>query len=137
MRKNLGRDEMFWRIGNEESEELLRDLRKVENVNFQDEMGISYLQVACLTHNTEAVRILLERGANPNVTDTKGGAPVLRAIGSINDQAVPILELLLQYGLDLNAVHPDGLTVREMIKAFDDEEYNRLIEKYDKRNLIK
>lgn len=129
---NLGRDEMFWRLGHEKTEKLLKDLNNIENVNFQDEKGLSYLHVACAAHYTDAVKILLERGANPNVTDSRGRMPVFAAIGSINDQAVSILELLLQHGLDLNFVRRNGATVREMIQSFDDNDYNCLIEKYDK-----
>lgn len=125
-------DEIFCRLGHEQSGELLEELRKVENVNFQDETGISYLQVACGHHNTEAVRILLERGAVPNITDNRRHMPVFMAIGSRNDQNCNILELLLQQGLDLNKVRHDGVTVREMIRSFCNEDYNRLVEKYDK-----
>ncbi len=58
-----------------------------------------------------------------------GSAP---AIGRVNDQAAPILELLLQHGLDLDFVRRDGVTVRDMIRSFDNDDFNRLIEKYDK-----
>lgn len=53
-------------------------------------------------------------------------------LGRVNDQAAPILELLLQHGLDLDLVRRDGVTVRDMIRSFDDADFNRLIEKYDK-----
>lgn len=49
----------------------------MKNPNFQDDKGISYLHRACQTHNIEAIKILLELGANPNITDKRGFSPVL------------------------------------------------------------
>lgn len=132
MSMNLGRDEIIWRLGHEKSAELLEELRNAENVNFQDETGLSYLFVACSSHYTDAVKLLLERGADPNLGDNRGRMPVFAAIGSVNDQAAPILELLLQHGLNLDFVRRDGVTVRDMIRSFDDDDFNRLVEKYDK-----
>ncbi len=39
MSYNLGRDEMFWRIGNEDSRKLLYDIEKLESIVFADDSG--------------------------------------------------------------------------------------------------
>lgn len=125
----FNRDEIFFRLGVEKSEELLEKIRDVKNPNFQDDKGISYLHRACQTHYIEAIKILLELGANPNITDKRGFSPVLEAIGSINENNNEILELLLKHGLDLNRTEGD-MTLKEQIESFDDDEMNKIIKKY-------
>lgn len=125
----FNRDEIFFRLGVEKSEELLEKIRDVKNPNFQDDKGISYLHRACQTHYIEAIKILLELGANPNITDKRGFSPVLEAIGSINENNNEILELLLKHGLDLDRTEGD-MTLKEQIESFDDDEMNKIIKKY-------
>lgn len=125
----FNRDEIFFRLGVEKSEELLEKIRDVKNPNFQDDKGISYLHRACQTHYIEAIKILLELGANPNITDKRGFSPVLEAIGSINENNNEILKLLLKHGLDLDRTEGD-MTLKEQIESFDDDEMNKIIKKY-------
>lgn len=125
----FNRDEIFFRLGVEKSEELLDKIRDVKNPNFQDDKGISYLHRACQTHYIEAVKILLELGANPNITDKRGFSPVLEAIGSINENNIEILELLLKHGLDLDRTEGD-MTLKKQIESFDDDEMNKIVKKY-------
>lgn len=125
----FNRDEIFFRLGVEKSEELLEMIRNVENPNFQDDKGISYLHMACQTHYFDAIKILLELGANPNITDKRGFSPILEAIGRINENNNEILEIMLKYGLDLNRIEGD-MSLKEQIEMFDDEEMNKIIEKF-------
>lgn len=39
MSYNLGRDEIFWRIGNEETPELLNAISQLDKVDFRDDEG--------------------------------------------------------------------------------------------------
>lgn len=130
MSYNSGRDKIFWRLGHEKSDELLNELNNLENVNFQDEWGISYLQVACRSQYLEAVEVLLKKGADPNITNNRGFNPILSALGVINENNTGILELFLKYGLDLNSPHRDS-TLKEMIESFEENEWNSLIKKYE------
>lgn len=130
MSRMLGRDEVFWRLGHEKSDELLETLKNLENVNFQDEMGISYLFVACDSHYVEAIAILLEKGADPNLTDNRGRDPILGAIGRKNSNNAKILEIFLEHGLDLNRIKGE-VTLKELIQSFEEEELNDIIKKYD------
>lgn len=124
----FNRDEVFFRLGVEKSEDLLQALRNVENPNFQDDKGISYLHRACQTHYVEAIKILLELGANPNINDMQGNSPILEATGSVNENNNKILELMLEYGLDLDKTEGD-MTLKEMLESFGDDEVNKIIEK--------
>lgn len=125
------RDEIFFRLGIEKSEELLQKIRCADNPNFQDDMGFSYLHRACQAHYLEAIEVLLKMGADPNITDKRGHSPILEAIGSINENNNAILKLMLEYGLNLDKME-GGVTLREHIESFDDDEMNRIISKYHK-----
>lgn len=123
------RDEIFFRLGVEQSDDLLQKLRSVDEPDFQDDKGISYLHRACQSHYLEAIKILLELGANPNINDKRGFSPVLDAIGKINESNNAILEMMLQHGLDLDKMEGD-ITLKEMIESFDDDEMNKIVERY-------
>ena len=125
----FNRDEVFFRLGVEKSEDLLQTLRNVKNPNFQDDKGISYLHRACQAHNVEAIKILLELGANPNINDLQGTSPILEAIGRINENNNEILEIMLQHGLDLEKME-GGMTLKDMIESFKDDEMNKIVKKY-------
>lgn len=125
----FNRDEVFFRLGVEKSEDLLQMLRNVKNPNFQDDKGFSYLHRACQAHYVEAIKILLELGANPNINDMRGFSPILEAIGRINENNNEILEIMLKYGLDLDKMEGD-MTLKEKIESFKKDEMNKIIKKY-------
>lgn len=123
------RDEIFFRLGIEKSDDLLQKLKNIDNPNYQDTKGISYLHRACQRHYVEAIKILLELGANPNINDNRGFSPILEAIGMINENNNTILEMMLQHGLDLDKMEGD-ITLKERIESFKDDEMNKLVQKY-------
>ena len=127
--KMFHRDEIFFRLGVEKSEDLLQLLRNTKNPNFQDDMGLSYLHMACQSHYVEAIKILLELGADPNINDERGFSPILEAIGSINENNNEILEIMLEHGLDLDKMEGD-MTLKEKMESFKDDEMNKIIKKY-------
>lgn len=129
MSKNLGRDDIFYRLGHEKSDELLNVLKKLENVNFQDEEGTSYLHIACSSHYVDAISILLEKGADPNCNDKEGYSPILSAIGVLNDNNAAILDLMLKFGLNLDKLEGE-ITLKETIESFEDDELNKVIENH-------
>ena len=128
----LGRNDIFWRLGHEKSDELLSLLKDLENVNFQDKMGLSYLYMACSSHYLEAITILLEKGANPNLTDNRGREPILAAIGRKSDNNAKILETFLNYGLDLTRIKED-ISLKELIQSFEEDELNDVIKKFEEK----
>lgn len=123
------RDEIFFRLGIEKSEELLQKIRCAENPNFQDTLGFSYLHRACQAHYLAAIEVLLKMGANPNIDDKRGHSPILQALGSINENNNAILELMLEYGLDLDKMEGE-MTLKEHIESFKKDEWNRIIDRY-------
>jgi ankyrin repeat protein len=57
--------------------------------------------------NLDAVRLLLEAGANPNARVEDHDTPLLRAVGQKEE---PIVSLLLEHGADPNLVNDQGKT---------------------------
>ena len=73
--------------------------------------GRSPLCEACGSGRADAVRALLELGAEVRFTDSDGCTPLHRAAGLWDEQeAVEVSRLLLEAGADLNAVDGDGKT---------------------------
>lgn len=130
MSYQLGRDEMFWRLAHENTAKLILDINKLENVEFKDEKGYSYLHVAAGSWNVEAVQALLQKGANPNCLDNRGHSPIFRAIGRIHENNAAILRLFLEHGLELDRIEGD-MTIRETIASFEDEELNEVIRSFE------
>lgn len=71
--------------------------------------GMTPLMLASFCHQASTVRLLLERGANPNATDRRGWTALRYGIGSGAIEADTV-RALLEHGADVNARAPDGLT---------------------------
>ena len=124
--------EIFKKYEKVSTEDILNELKQVKNPNYQDKKGYSYLHIACMMHNVEAVKILLDLGANPNITDKIGAQPILSAIGRKNENNPTILELMFQYGLNVDLPMRDK-SLKEVIESFGNNEYNEIIKKYYKK----
>lgn len=126
-----GRNELIWKISHdEETDELISEIKNCQDVNYSDNEGYTYLHYAALEHKSKVIKALLEKGANPNCVGKCGNVPILHALGRINEKNGEILQMFLDYGLDLDMLHA-GETIREVIFSFEDPEYNEIIEKYD------
>lgn len=68
------------------------------DVNVQDSKGQSLVFYAVKYKNVEALRLLLEAHANPNIKNKKNESPLFQALGEENNE--PIITLLLQKGAD-------------------------------------
>lgn len=124
-----GRDEIFFRLGVEQSDDLLQKIKTAENPNFQDDNGISYLHRACQSHYLEAIELLLNLGADPNMNDKRGFSPILSAIGRIHENNNTILEMMLQHGLNLDKME-GNMTLKAKVESFGDDEMNKIVKKY-------
>ena len=67
----------------------------------------SALVIAVLDNRRAAARLLLDRGANPNLAGSDGATPLMAAamVGSL-----PLLQLLLEAKAEVNATTPKGFT---------------------------
>lgn len=126
--KQNGRDEVFYRLGNEpDDEKLVKLASHVEDPNKADNDGLTYLHVAASDYKVNAAEALLKRGANPNCVDDRGHTPLSYAIGSMHPNCAKMVEVLIQYGADLD-FDLGEMTIRETIISFEDPELMRFVE---------
>ena len=68
----------------------------------------SALSLACRIGNVDAMNVLLNAGADPNITDADGNTPLHHAIeGSCSKQT---LEVIIGHGADVNTTNKNGIT---------------------------
>lgn len=73
------------------------------NLNDQNERGWTPLIVACYHGNFNIANLLLENGANPNLTNYKGTTPLMYAKDyCIKNDDYKIIDLLISNGADMN-----------------------------------
>ena len=124
--------EIFKKYEKVSTEDILNELKQVTNPNYQNNDGNTYLHIACMMHNVEAVKILLDLGADPNIIVNRGAQPILSAIGSKIENNLKILELMFQHGLNVDLPMRDK-SLKEVIESFGNNEYNEIIKKYYKK----
>ena len=124
MLDEYGREIYTHMISNEAEETALKALYAVDDVNKEDRYGYSYLTFACVGHKAKVIEELLRMGADPN----HKSHPLLKALGRKNKDNPAILELFIQYGVDLKA-DVNGSTVEETIRSFGDKALNQILDK--------
>ena len=72
-------------------------------------------------------RLLLEKGADPNCVDRNGSTPLSYAIGKRHSNLIEMVQVLLDYGADLDYKRKDR-TIRDTIRMFQDSELERFVE---------
>lgn len=110
-------------------EEILEDVKKIDDPNRINDQGYSYLHFACSGHNMDIIRILLELGADPNLPNINGWPAIINAIGMKSEKNPEILKLMLSYGLDLNQVIK-GKTLKTSIEEFPGE-YKEIMDSWE------
>jgi ankyrin repeat protein len=88
--------------------------------------GFTALHLACFFGGTDAVRVLLEAGADPNPPQDNplSVAPLHSAAAARDREAV---RLLLEAGADPNAQQQGGFTALDAAKHHDDAEMTELL----------
>jgi ankyrin repeat protein len=88
--------------------ELRRLLEQGEDMGARDKLGDTPLHVAIQEGHTQAARLLIERGADPDARGSHWGPLTAAAVRG----NVPIVRLLLARGADVNGrLHPGEQTV--------------------------
>jgi ankyrin repeat protein len=89
--------------------------------------GFSALLRAVFGGQEEAARLLLERGANPNVVSTNEAVRVAPLGTAAFVRSVPLARLLLDSGADVNGRGEGGFTALHSAAQNGDEELARLL----------
>jgi ankyrin repeat protein len=95
-------------VGTKTMVELLLDYKIDVNAPLAGEASITPLQHAIAYKATNWVRLLLERGANPNVPYSGPGRTLLHL--AVEQQLVVFADLLLRHGADVNGMDDSGET---------------------------
>ena len=124
--------EIFKKYEKVSTEDILNELKQVTNPNYQNNDGNTYLHIACMMNNVEAVKILLDLGADPNIVNKRGCQPIISTLGNKNKNSATILELMFLHGLNVDLPMRDK-SLKEDIESFGNNEYNEIIKKYYKK----
>jgi len=75
-------------------------------LNYVDNRGYTALHYAAFYAQLDAMKVLLDLGANPNIPDNEGMTPTL--ITCIDDSQEACLQLLVEHGGNLDLMNNDG-----------------------------
>ncbi|XP_035230945.1 ankyrin repeat domain-containing protein 7-like [Stegodyphus dumicola] len=67
-----------------------------------DSYGDTPLDIACRCSSPEIVQYLLSKGCNVFVTEERGYGPILSAVSNVPDDAIHIVNMLLDAGAEIN-----------------------------------
>ena len=98
-----------------------------EEVGYNDRCGLTPLMEACHASNYEAVKILLEHGADVNARDYCGETPLIYVVKSEGHGQSEIVKLLLEYGADKNISGKYSGTALEKAKAMNRPEIENIL----------
>lgn len=112
-------------------------IKRSDLINLQNEFGVTPLHNACLRNGEAVVLYLLCNGADPNISNYQQEAPLHVACSA---GKLRIVQLLLDFGADIDAIGPDGtpeqtaqrynhLEIVEFLKSLKHKSKKRLKEK--------
>lgn len=104
-------------------------------VNAKDRYGNTPLHYAARSKNVEAIRALLDAGADVDAVNDDGITP-LREVLLRKPTILEAVDLLLSRGADMHQSREGGVSVKEYVKAIahgDDRKLLDLFERYERR----
>ena len=97
-------------------------------INLVNRFGNNALILACMQGYTEAVKLLLEEGADMNIVDEDGDTALIWACFYNRIESV---KLLLQYNANVKIVGKDGMTALMIAELYGRTEIVKLLNTYD------
>lgn len=118
---------LYKAAGNGDSTQVSALLDGGVDVNGRTATGSYALNNAAVENEIEAIQILLDRGANPNVQNSQGDTPLICATKYAGGKAATV-KLLVEAGSDLAMQDDDGKTALDYAKAKEQQEAIALLE---------
>lgn len=110
-----GRDKIFYVIS-DKKDNALELLNNLENVDFQDKAGYSYLHIAVQSNFLEAVNKLLKLNCRIDIKDPYVRTPLMIAFSSWNGEDDDVIQVLLAAGANINETADSGVSCLELAK---------------------
>ena len=101
--------------------------RSPEAINTQDDEGMTPLACAIVQEQTDVVRFLLDKGADPNIPNRNKLTPLDHACGRDKTIALPLVELLLAKGAEVNPTNEPGHTPLSWAVSSDNTQLVKLL----------
>jgi ankyrin repeat protein len=101
--------------------EIVKLLLEYKNVNIdvRDSIGVTPLRIACVYGNSEIVKMLMDAGADPNVSN-KNTTPLIRSIEEKNKNCTKILLSYPNIKIDLQDKCGNTALIHAVQKNYDD-----------------
>ncbi|UJR37936.1 hypothetical protein I4U23_030621 [Adineta vaga] len=119
-----------------QNEELLKKfIQHNTDINsLNPETGTSALMLASALGYRNICNILIDARAEINTKDHSGNTPLHLAAHGYGEQ-IPVLELLLQHGADVNAINDDGYTPAVLARRMEHDASYRLLESHTDKSI--
>eukprot|EP00276_Gloeochaete_wittrockiana_P008246 CAMPEP_0184655204 /NCGR_PEP_ID=MMETSP0308-20130426/12817_1 /TAXON_ID=38269 /ORGANISM="Gloeochaete witrockiana, Strain SAG 46.84" /LENGTH=1011 /DNA_ID=CAMNT_0027091533 /DNA_START=381 /DNA_END=3416 /DNA_ORIENTATION=+ len=106
------------------------------DVNAVTESGQTALKAASYVGKSEAVKFLLENGANPNIADDEGYTPLINVLARLSyarddTPRLAIVGMLLEHGARTDVVTSDGSTVWTVAVATGRDDVIKVMVQHD------
>ncbi len=121
-------DTLYWAAGDGNTAQVLALLDSGVDVNGRTSDSSYALNRAAVFNKAEIVRILLERGADPNVQNSEGDTPLICATKYAGGQAETV-NALVSAGTNLAIKDKSGKTALDYAKAQDQQDAIAVLEK--------
>ena len=121
-------DTLYKAAGDGNTSQVLALLDGGVDVNGRTSDGSYALNRAAVRNEVEIVRLLLDRGANPNVQNSEGDTPLICATKYAGGKAETV-KTLVEAGTDLAIKDKNGKTALDYAKAEDQQDAMALLKK--------
>jgi ankyrin repeat protein len=121
-------DALYWAAGDGDTSKALALLDSGVDVNGRTSDNSYALNRAAVFNQVEMVRILLERGADPNVQNIDGDTPLICATKYAGGQSATV-QVLVEGGTDLAIRDKEGKTALDYAKAQNQRDAVAMLEK--------
>lgn len=112
---------------------LVEQLFNSENVDLRIDSGLTALMLASYKGNTPLVKILLDRGANPDLQSNQGDTALMMLLPYYPEGALPVVRLLLDAGANTSLRNHKGQTAFDLVA--NNPQVLALLNEYKKKKI--